>query len=123
MFSAGQSLYLQEVLGVTPGDLIRLKPQTQALVIFTGPLAPEERELLHRILGSVKLPHSQIIESLEIQDAPSARQVLIFGGDVPGRAGQRWILPKLSEMLGSGVEVATKKKQAWNLLQQLVKEL
>lgn len=134
MFSEGQSLYLQEVLGVTPGDLIRLAPvipadhiaptsESVAVVVFAGEMAPEERELLARILGSVKLSPPLIVESFETQSAEQAQNILLFAGHAPGREGRIWQFPKLSEMLGSGADVNAKKKLTWTLLQQLVKEL
>lgn len=122
MFSDSQLLYIDEVLGVTARHFQSAEPASDKpfdLLVLTGPMTGPERELLNKILYSVRLPQPVIEESFTASSP--AVHVLSFSGS-EGREGSQWNCPKLSEMLASGADVNAKKKATWNLLQQLAKE-
>lgn len=132
MFTEAQSLYLSEVLGLDPAHFVpaaadagQARAAAPSTVVMTGELSPEESALLIKILASVRLEHyTHITRHEEVE----ATHVLVFGGALaPGRhqlgTSAYWSLPSLASMLGSDHGVMERKKSAWILLQQMVKEL
>lgn len=139
MFTEDQRLYLEDVLGVssvgmalvnsaevTPASSIRTP-----LLILTSVLSPDEQTLLHKILGSVDLGAFEwrAVERVSLGDCPpdlSCERVLAFADYPTGKhvfkEGDWTMLPSVNSMMGSGPEVAARKKEAWSLLQQFAKE-
>ena len=136
MFTAAQSQYLQEVLGVSPSDFFVSNVISQnaaetsdhteyETVVMTGELSHEELTLLNKILSSVTLGE---FTRLEVLRDIRAKKVLVFGHELSiGRHefedSTWWSAPALQTMIGSGPVVAENKKTTWNMLQQMAKEL
>lgn len=138
--SEDQRRYIEEVLGVTyftglatdvRSDELPTLVQQHEMLVLTPCLNDEERALLNKILSSVKMSefvHAEV-DSLEVgrfPEAQTAHQVLMFWDDQPGRMQIDqcvwWVMPSLRSMVGANAEVAKRKKEAWNLLQQFSKE-
>lgn len=127
MFTEDQILYLEEVLG-TSADHYRRKasaaPATPEIVVLTPPLADDERTLLVKVLGSVRLAAYLHVEDPG-QLPMGALHILSFEENYGRRSESGvvwWGLPALTDMLGSGPAVNAVKKSAWALLQQFAKE-
>ncbi|MGE4130380.1 MAG: hypothetical protein AB7F86_02010 [Bdellovibrionales bacterium] len=117
--------YLQEVLGVAAPQ------EGSSAVELAQSLSAPEGELRTKILQSIGVTEEAVRDwpegpcgSLVLKD----RHFLSFDSHAPiGRQSLdglvRWNLPSLKDMLGEGVEVQNRKRQAWHWLQQLKQEL
>ena len=141
MITEEQRQYIEEVLGVTyfsglAGETAVAAPSaatstTLEVLVLTPALDDEQRALLTKILGSVKIAGFTHIEMDQIQpgqfpEGVSATHVLTFTEGQPGRTAVNesvwWTLPALKDMIGANADVVTRKKEAWNWLQQFSKE-
>ena len=136
MWSGEQIRYLEEVLGasaeyfrggesVSVSDAVSVSAcaVSETTAVVTPSLSGEEKALLTKILASAQLKE---FEHFEGEASAPASHVIRFQGEPLGRqlveASVHWRLPLLSEMLGSGPLVTEKKKYAWTLLQQFMRE-
>ena len=128
MKSGVQQRYLEEVLGITlfpagSGPAVRLELEKVPVTVECEDLTEFTTALLHKILSSVglrKWSHMDI-GGAEVPSHHRLRFTGQSGRQVEGGC-VHWLLPTLSQMLGEGGEVATRKKSAWVLLQQFSRE-
>lgn len=140
VFTEAQVQYLEEVLGTSAANfrfvgLVDRAPdsapaQPIELMVLTNALSDDERALLEKILGSVKIANYQLFEQeiIEPGHTPQGilpKHVIAFTEHGRGRSSHDevtwWCLPPLEKMLGATAEVAAAKKEAWNLLQQFAR--
>jgi len=130
MFTDAQIQYLTEVLGTSVDQYLAAAPKapaSSAILVWTPPLNDPQRELLGKILGSVRLAEYRHIES-DAAPNEDCRHLLAFGGGECGRtvveSAVWWRMPGLDQMLGPDAAAVTeRKKETWTLLQRFVKEL
>ena len=117
-FSEAQSLYLEDVLGVSPASFRVAAPSATppVLAVLTAPLDDAGRDLLGKILASVGVTDYLHAES-EDQVPANAGAVLAFLGEAESRDG-RWNFPRLADMLPGAPDVAASKKRTWSLLKE-----
>jgi len=138
MFTEVQMQYIEEVLGINHfgANIAAAGAPAQDLahhpiLVLTPPLNEEQKALLSKILGSIKLQNfaHQELPTVEVGRLPegiSAQYILAFTDGTLGRAevgdGIWWVLPSIESMMGANADVVTRKKEAWNWLQQFAKE-
>jgi hypothetical protein len=131
MFTDAQILYLEEVLGAS-SDYFRATepgpepvPAPEKVIVHTPVLSAAERALLVKILTSVKLSDYRHVEG-DVETVASHR-ISFIGNENFGRSTEGlsvlWRLPALSEMLDGAPGMMEKKKTAWALLQQFIREI
>jgi hypothetical protein len=135
MFTNEQRQYLEDVLGLNSAGYALAGtapgPAHHPLLVLTYLLNDEERALLAKILGSIRLAgyhhlEEEKISLAEFPEGHTADHVLAFIDYPPGRhqfgEGGWTVLPPVSSMTGANAEVVARKKEAWALLQQFAKE-
>lgn len=143
MFNEAQTLYLEEVLGVSPkwyASQSASDRSDHAFLILTPPLGPSEKALLGKILESIQLrdyQHLEVSVPVETGKLPelaamaSPDHVLVFAhsDDISETAREThgesiwWRVPSLTAMSnGAAAKVSSLKKKTWTLLQQLNRE-
>lgn len=117
---------MEEVLGLKTGPMAPAEAPEDApipLIVECEEVTEFTRPLLHTIMASVGVRQWAQIRLEEA--APKARHRIRFNGASGRRdqAGQvEWSLPRLSDMLGEGPDVAQRKKAAWTLLKEFQNE-
>ena len=158
MITHEQRQYLEDVLGIqsagfvltnpfaleVSGEAVRGAETTQVapvgsatetthyeVLVLTYPLQAEEKDLLNKILASIKLvaDHHEQQENISLAELPThltATHVLAFANYPTGRNQfdnqTWWVLPPLDQMVGQNADVVARKKETWNLLQQFARE-
>ena len=136
MISESQVQYLDEVLGVSARAFrastnIPKVSTCAEIVVLTKPTDSVSQELLAKILGSIKLKnflHTQTESPQSLPEGQAARHILSFHSSGPCAREMRgtvtwWVLPDLTILVGTSLDVTARKKESWLLLQQLQREL
>ena len=124
MFDAAQILYLEEVLGTSVRSYLAVPAPKSGVAVLAPDMSPEDEALLKKIMASVGLDRFEVHDRLPAGAAFA--HVIAFSGEGSGREPRAeavwWWMPKLSAMQGSDPQVASLKREAWQLLQQFKKE-